>query len=231
MVQILQPQPSFIDQVAPHVDQLIQGLQKRSQDQKDEQILNELSQGKFASPIEGLTKAARLSPEKGKFVSEFLNNQVKQQNALETAKAKEEGKAQAEKQKTAEKAKGHLEIVKSLREKIPYVGNQFGTKTIGGPLRRETVQKRNQFNTEAIALEGLFRDLATKGTLPVKIFETLLDRLPNAELSERENLGRLDAIESILNKLNPEVKQAVKQEMQSSPSSSKKSLKDIFGGR
>ncbi len=109
-------------------------------------------------------------------------------------------------EEAAQREVGYKETLNDLRKLIPYTGGMFGTKTFGGKLRRETVQKRAEFDTLAFSLEGFLREMSSKGQLPQSIFEALLERLPSPEKSERENKGRIDAIEKIIERYTPKPK-------------------------
>lgn len=91
-----------------------------------------------------------------------------------------------------------LDTIESLRDKVDYVGHWFGIKTFGGPLRRETVQKRNEIDSEVADLMAYLKELDTKGQLPFGLFKQLEKKLPSSDLSEREYKGRLDAFEKII---------------------------------
>lgn len=111
-----------------------------------------------------------------------------------------------ETEKLAGKRKGFLETIDDLRNNISYTGSRFipGTKSFAPGIFREAKQKRAEFDVLAFSLEGFLRELSTKGQLPQSIFATLLTKLPSSGVSERENKGRLDAIEKIVKRYLPE---------------------------
>lgn len=116
--------------------------------------------------------------------------------------------SQVKQEEKEAKGKTLKDIVEKLRDKIKFTGSTKipGTASFGGKsFNRQAVQERAYFNTLAFMLEGFFRDMATKGQLPKAIFDTLMSKLPSADLSERENIGRLDAIEDILPGYFPEL--------------------------
>lgn len=99
-----------------------------------------------------------------------------------------------------EKSQHILNIGDQMRDLIEYTGGEFGIKTIGKSLglRRETIQKRAHFDQLAAAYASYFRDLETKGQLPKGLFDAVIKpRLPNSELSERDNLGRIDGMDAL----------------------------------
>ncbi len=113
----------------------------------------------------------------------------------------------AKKAEMAHKRTAFLNIVKDLKDNLKYTGSTaipFTASWLGSPgeegklpvaLNRKALEKRSYFNTRAFALEGFLRELSTRGNLPKAIFEKLLEQLPNTSLSERENTGRMTAIE------------------------------------
>lgn len=131
----------------------------------------------------------------------------------ELAKEKKESETEIKQQEKTQKSQGLLQNISRLRELIPYTGNWMGTKTFGGPLRRETIQKRAEIKGLSFGLESFYRDMAAKGNMPLGIFEKLMTILPDPELSERENLGRLDASERMIKQLLPETQMPQKKSM------------------
>ena len=65
-------------------------------------------------------------------------------------------------------------------------------------MNRPGIEKRSEIDSIAISLEGVLRDLATKGTLPQKTFQTLLEKIPKSTDSERVYQGKLNAFKKIL---------------------------------
>lgn len=113
-------------------------------------------------------------------------------------------KVQQELQEKERKDQGMISTLDEMEGLLEYTGEHKipGFKSFLGagpmPLNRTAVEKRDQFDTMAITLEGFLRDLTTKGALPQKTFQTLLSRLPNSELSDRQNKGRINAIRSVI---------------------------------
>lgn len=198
MANVLPYIPSFGEKLVPTVagalGNIAKGYGQRRTNLHDDQILQGLAQNKDASPIDQIKAFGSLSSERQKSLTpiftQYIKSQQKQQENA-TKKAEQEDEHQ-------KKLKNTNEILNDLEKEKSYVGGQFGTKTFGGKLRRETIQKRRAIDSEAIALEGYFRDLATKGTLPKAVFNELLNRIPNSEMSEREYQGSIDGIRKIL---------------------------------
>lgn len=94
---------------------------------------------------------------------------------------------------------GYLNTLENLEELKPYVGSSYyGTKTIGGPLRRQTVEKRNEIDTLRVQFEGYFRDKIAKGQFPKTMFEILMERLPQATDSERAYQGKINGLRKMI---------------------------------
>lgn len=130
-----------------------------------------------------------------------VQHEIAKEQRAKASKIEEEQRKEEKKIDTRQKALSNVDnILKSLESKKAYVGSEFGSKTIGLSLglRREAIQRRKQIESEAIGLETYFRDRVSKGTFPVTMFNALLERLPNAEMSEREYQGAIDGIRSLL---------------------------------
>lgn len=202
MVQVLPAIPSFGEKLGSALSNaginVAEGFAKRKTNINDARILEELGNNDSLTDIQKLTRFGQLSPQKqqtlGPVYSQLLKSQFKQQEKAETAKSKQQ-QENAEKQLNLQNTNNILDELEGLKS---YVGGPFGSKTYGGSLRRETVQKRQQINTASIALEGFFRDLSTKGALPKAVFNELLSRIPRAGMSEREYQGAIDGIRTIL---------------------------------
>ena len=99
MVQYIPAVPTFGERLADKLTdvggQLLQGYQKRKQNEKDEQIIGELMNPKQArSPIQQIVLASRLSPQTGTALSNFLAQKAsgEQQAQTQLAVEKERGK-------------------------------------------------------------------------------------------------------------------------------------------
>lgn len=97
------------------------------------------------------------------------------------------------------RAKNLLATAQKMKGLLPYTGSKIVPgKGFGGPLNRESVQKRAKFNSLAADFAGFFRELDTKGQLPQGLYDKVIaPRLPNDELSDRENLGRIEGLEDL----------------------------------
>jgi len=120
--------------------------------------------------------------------------------------AKRESKIAETKQAKLEKYAEFEPGIRRLRQLIPYTGDVrvpgkafLGTIEKGGKFFHPTaVQRRAEFDTIGKSYQGIFRDMESKGQFPSRVFEELLKNIPKAELSEAENLGRIDALQRIL---------------------------------
>jgi hypothetical protein len=197
MVQVLPEVSSFGTQLARGIgtglsqglsgtaDLLSESVKERMKAQaKSQSLLSTLSQlgkGQGGFDLSNLTPEQQgiLATEHPEFVTAYQKGQ----------------KAQQPQKEKKERGTALLDTVESLRDKVDYVGGWAGTKTFGGPVRRETVQKRNEIDTEVADLMAYLKELDTKGQLPQGLFEKLEAKLPSSDLSEREYMGRLDAFE------------------------------------
>jgi hypothetical protein len=130
--------------------------------------------------------------------SRLIENHEQEKNKAQYSQPKEMSDAQKDKIRAARGAKAAID---SMRANMEYTGSTFGkafgffSRAPGLSINRKAVEKRAEFDQDAFMLEGFLREKATKGTLPGAIFQKLLERLPNSELYDRENEGRLKGIE------------------------------------
>lgn len=191
----------------PYLNDLSQGVENK---------LNEgLGQRQQAQPNQGFPTPPRQVPpitEAGKRINDL--NQKKYENDVEqykiTSKQKEDQEKLArEKQEQQRNPRRIISNIKDLKELLPYTGNRFFVGK--GPripiLNREAIQKREEFDNLAFTLEGFLREMATKGQLPQGTFNKLLEKLPDAKLSDRANIGRMDAILKDIYNTFPELKE------------------------
>ena len=118
-------------------------------------------------------------------------------------KQKAATKEAAKKTEKKERAENLISSIKTSEELLPYTGSTLipGKSFAGGSFNREAVEKRDEFDTLAADYASFFRDLETKGQLPLGMYEKVIEpRLPNSKLSERQNKGRLKAIKSLAKK-------------------------------
>lgn len=110
------------------------------------------------------------------------------------------------------KAQSMLKSLKHLEDKIPYTGSTKipFTKSWNAPetiknkegeiigykpgLNRKALQERSDFDTTITQMVSFIKEQEAKGNLPKGIFADIRNRLPNSELPERVNRGRINAI-------------------------------------
>lgn len=208
-IQLLQrpeQKPSFSQQLGAGLgggisQGLSQALSQMMEQKKQTRQLEGLAPifEQLGIPKEGVQQliASGLDPKDAAHLAGQLGQQqAKMQQQQATVQQKQQEKEQ--------KDQGMLSVLDELETILPYTGEHKipGFKSFLGagpiPLNRGAVEKRNQFDTMAITLEGFLRDLTTKGTLPQKTFEALLSRLPDSSLSERQNKGRINAIRRVI---------------------------------
>lgn len=204
MVQVLPYVQSPLERLTPYIAQAAgnigQGIGQHYRNKTDQSILEQIQSGEIS--------AANLPSAWGK-LSESARNKyepfLKSQLNIEEAKAKEEAKAGVKKTEKKERAIGLLKTSDEMEALLPYTGStrvpgKSFNATPGG-LNRTGLEKRNEFDTLAADAASFFRDLETKGQLPQGLYEQVIKpRLPNSELSERENLGRIKGIKALAKK-------------------------------
>ncbi len=202
MVQVLPYVPSFGERLTPILNEALgkvgEGFSKLQKRKSDQAILEAIRSGK-SSDTDLMTLWNRMSPEGRKENEAFLNSQLRIQESTH----KEELKRETEDIQKAEKSEGILASAKKMRDLIKYTGSTkipftSSFNAIRGGLNREGLQKRNKFDVLAASAASFFRDLETKGQLPLGLYEEVIKpRLPNSELEERENLGRIEGLEEL----------------------------------
>ncbi len=70
--------------------------------------------------------------------------------------------------------------------------------TTGGPLNRQRQEDMAEFDSLNIQLESIAKEMVSKGVLAKDRFKFMIDNLPNAANSDRENKGKLKAVAQIL---------------------------------
>lgn len=202
-LQIAPAPQTFGSQLGPVLGQALgsigEGLIRRQTNKADESILGQLQQGNL-SDMQRATLWSKLSPEKMKAYEPVFNSELRKAEATH----KEELKRDTETKEKMKKAENTLSIAKKMKGLIGYTGNQAIPTTSGsfdptmGLLNRKAVQKRNEFDALAASFASYYRDLETKGQLPQGLFESVIKpRLPNSELAERENIGRIEGLEQL----------------------------------
>jgi len=208
MVQILPYVQSPLEQLAPHIQQAAgmagQAIGKHQRNKADAPILQQLQSGNV-SPIQFNTLWGNLSETARKKYEPFLQSNLR----IQEDKAKQENKQSAQKEaknlelfEKGETFKGITDTLTKLKgyagsTKIPFT-QSFNAQE--GGLNREGIQKRAQIDAEGIALEGLLRDMNTKGQMSTQVFNALLQRVPTSKDSERVYQGKIDAFNDIIEK-------------------------------
>jgi hypothetical protein len=142
----------------------------------------------------------------------------------------EEQSAASEKEAKANEVGGILDELEGLKQyagstRIPFTASWQATE---GGLNRKGLEKRSEIDPMALSLEGFFRDMATKGALPQKTFNELLQRIPKSGDSERVYQGKINGIRKILKKKAPHASQGLEKHLSGKKDGEKPSLEDIF---
>lgn len=206
MTQVLPYIPSFLEQLSPHISQTAgaigTGIGQHYRNKADASILQQLQSG-TVKPVDYPTLWSKLSPAARKTNEPFLASHLRTQEAA----AKEEQKRETKDLEKYESAKSVIDTADEMEKLIEYTGSTRipFTKSAGARpeafFNREGVEKRNEFDTLAASAASFFRDLETKGQLPLGLYEkVILPRLPNSEVSERENKGRIKGIVALAKK-------------------------------
>lgn len=214
---LLQGVGQGLQQVGPSIQELILNKQKEKQKQQLLQsILPQLSAGLNNSSGEsggqgqsGLGWESLLKLQSAGFgdIASLLSPFVLDQQ-------KNASKQHAEEQKKLEKQEYHSNILDELEALKPYVGRtdipftkSFNAKP--GGLNRSGLEKRAEVEPLSITLEGVLRDMATKGALSNRTFEELLKRIPRSDDSEREYQGKINGFRKILKTVPKESRKAI----------------------
>lgn len=178
-------------QSLPTIQEMIMSRQK--QKQKEDLLKGIHMKGSAGLGMEDLLKMSNAGLEKeAAIMAPFILAEQK-------SRLKQEGESQ-EKRGRAENI---LSTIKQSEELLPYTGSTLvpGKSFGGGSFNREAVEKRDEFDALSAQYANFFRDLDTKGQLPLGMYEKVIEpRLPNSKLSERQNRGRLRAIRSLAKK-------------------------------
>lgn len=217
MVQILPEAPSFGTELARGLGAGFSSGISKSSDLASE-LMKENYKQKMAQNLyssirrnKGSNMAKDLSGQSDLDDSSFTNDELLQMKMSGNKQLSDAAdfilKAQEQEYKMGgekrERAKNLLSTAQEMRDLIEYTGSTqipFTKSFFGqeGGWNREAVQKRAHFDTLAADLAGFFRELDTKGQLPQGLYEKVIEpRLPSSKLSERENLGRIEALESM----------------------------------
>jgi hypothetical protein len=210
MVQILPYVPSFGEKLAPVLGEAIgkvgQGFQLGAQ-RKSDALKHEILGDSNRTLTERIKAFQGLSPDAQKSISPIFGSMIKQEMKDTSEKSAESRKTE----KKREHLGGVLDELESLKEyagstKVPFTSSfQAGP----GGLNRTGIEKRASIGPLALTLEGVLRDMTTKGTLAASTFERLVKEIPNEEMSEREYQGKINGFRKILESEKPEVRKAV----------------------
>ena len=142
---------------------------------------------------------------------------------------------QREEQESREHVGGILDELEANKEyvgstKVPWSKSFQGQP---GGLNRAAVQKRKYIDTLAFDIERILRRENTKGTLGKQVFQTLLEKIPSSEDSEREFQGKIDAFRHTLQALpakqRKEIEKRLDMQEGKAKSENRPSLEEIFG--
>ena len=192
MVQVLPRQPTFLEIIGPQLGQgaqaLGQGVRKSADDQKNQAMVAKLNDPN-TSAMDFASILAKMPKEYREAYAPIQKERVKSESEASDKKTK---------------AKSTIDIANEMEGLLKYTGATWipGTSSfLGGSLNREAVEKREYFDEEAAAAASYFRELETKGQLPLGLYEKVIEpRLPNSKLSERVNKGRIEGLISLAKK-------------------------------
>lgn len=218
MVQVLPYVPSPLEQLTPYISQAAgqigSGIGQHYRNKADQSILQQIQGGQVsASDIPPLW--AQLSPETRKTYEPFIQSQLRTQESSNKERAKSEIKHEFKEKESESKKENLRGVVSDLEELKPYAGstkNPLYLKTFNaheGGLNRAGLEKRAEIDSLAITLEGVLRDISTKGALPKRTFEVLLEKIPKSTDSERVYQGKLNAFKKILKSAPQKVQEEV----------------------
>lgn len=169
----------------------------------------------------------------------------KETSAVQTEKAMAERQKQMmDLQEKQQEIQGFQNAFQTLEEMLPYTGVTTipGFKSFtGGGLRRETVEKRENFDKLGFWLTDKVFTHFNKGVVSQPKFKEIKESLaPRADLSERQNRARINALKTISNlpsdttskefdKVADRQIAEVNKIPENAPGEKKMSLEEIFG--
>jgi hypothetical protein len=142
-----------------------------------------------------------------------LDKELDRLNTKRNIYLKQDVKTEAAQKERAQYERTINSQLNEMEDMLPYVGSWWGTKTVGGPVRRETVEKRAEFDTMGRDLFSVLKSLESKGVISKYIFQNMEKQMPDSEKSERENAGRIKGFRKLVNKLDPRIKDEIDKEM------------------
>ncbi|HUD01397.1 MAG TPA: hypothetical protein VMR37_03665 [Rhabdochlamydiaceae bacterium] len=89
-------------------------------------------------------------------------------------------------------------ILDEMKGLVENVGPTWATPESWNPYSEKS-GKRSQINTLRISLEGLFRDLTSKGAMSKAVYERVLAELPKADDTPQQYMNHIKGVEKILN--------------------------------
>jgi len=226
MVQVLPYIPSFGERLAQVAGQVVGDVgstlvQKHFQNKEsnaDRDIIANLRPD--SSPIELLHAYGTLSKQGQANVSPILQQLIRGQTQENIAGAKAVANQQAEEKKSQEaqeKQKAELagvnDTLQWLKDNVGYTGTTgifaLGSKSFGGgkqlapgvnspAFNREAVEKRQQYKSAGFLLADKIFTKFNKGTISKDKLKIVQQLAPDPEVSERENLGRIAALEKMM---------------------------------
>ncbi len=207
MVQIIDRSPSFGSQLAQVLGQagvnVAEGFAQRRSNQADERILQEFGNNPNLTPLQQIQAFAKLSPNKQQALSPLFGQYMKTQGVQQVANQKAQ-QEQSEKLKQQEQEQAEWKAVfDRLDKNLEYTGLKAFTPAASLPFTK-TAQHREEFDVDAFQLERFARIAHTKGAMSTKIYESLLNKIPQAGLTKAQNRGRIKAWKDNILK-NPEL--------------------------
>jgi len=189
---------SIMQAVSPYGDVGKGVLEQYMQVAKQEQA--EKEEAYLLKAFQGMQNGEDLDPQQQAMIAsknpQFISAYQAAQKANEPKKERERIAASG------------LTTAQEMKDLLPYTGSTFIPLTkshYGGSFNREAVQKREHFDFLAAEMASFLRDLDTKGQLPQGLYEQVIKtRLPSSKLSERKNLGRIEAYEDMIKRYGGE---------------------------
>ncbi len=180
--------PSPFEQLTPYINQAVgdvsQGIEKRFANAADDKILAGLGSGS-QSPIEIAKSISRLSPERAKNFT----------SGLEAAQ-----KIQVQKNDSSDLRNS----LTKLKELVPFsetTGQRGNISWLGKKkgLSAENIQAREELDTLGFLVADKIYTHFNKGTMSNAKLEQVKKQIaPRSDLSERENIARINALERIM---------------------------------
>lgn len=190
---------------------LSEGLQMLVQ-----QKLKGIQQQKQNEALAALGLPANLPPELQK---EYIKEKIKSQESEQKLE-----REKLEKSEIASKEKEDLtDIVNNLSKLAPKVG----PGKILNRLTSEGREARGEFDTLALGLENIAKEMVGKGTMSQARFKYLTERLPSSSNTESKNRGILKAWKKILHLSEKDFEKKYKSEIEKESAEEKILSKDL----